>query len=253
MIKNSLHEIFVNYKYQINGMVSLKCAKNMTVVRFSTCRMWRLREKDKPILLVHEALEVKPLTNQDVCVRGWVKSIRKMGKKNTFIDIVDGLSPFRLQVVSDTKVIPEGICFHSAVSVVGVLVKSNHKAQDIELQATIVDLINPTRLSENPDSPLDSKGAFSQKQTPQNEEEISGHHINLVNDESKTIPLEANEYSSENDMVSYNLYPFAPRKRYSDDYCRMFPQYRSKLADFGCVLRIRSAASEAIHNFFLKR
>ena len=59
---------------------------------------------------------------------------------------------------------------------------------------------------------------------------------------------EVNEPKDVND-----IYPFAPRKRYPENFCRTYPEYRSKLPDFGCVLRIRSAASHAVHDFFLKR
>ena len=180
------------------------------------------------ILSVQEAVNLSPL-NENVCINGWVKSLRKMGKKTTFIDIVDGLSPYRIQVVADTKLVPDNMCYHSAVSVVGNIVKSNYKGQEVELIAKDVHLVNSTQISDSNDSSFVEK---CHKRDTEDEEE--------------------SQNDSEKDM-SNEIYPFAPRKRYPDDYCRMYPQFRSKLADFGCVLRMRSAVTHAIQDFFHKR
>ena len=45
-------------------------------------------------------------------------------------------------------------------------------------------------------------------------------------------------------------YPFKPRHKYNDDFPRNFLHYRSKLNDFASLLRIRSATSHAIHDYF---
>ena len=76
-----------------------------------------------------------------ISVKGWVKSLRKQ-KQNSFIDISDGLSGQHLQVVAETKLIPELVNFHSCVKVEGNLIKSNHPKQPVELLATKLELIN---------------------------------------------------------------------------------------------------------------
>ena len=196
-----------NYRYyQLNKKYN---------TRWDSFRKLNSGAKTKPILFVHEAIQNYALNeDQEICVRGWVRSVRDQ-KKNTFIDIIDGLSPFRLQVVADTKLTPAGLCYHSAVSISGMLVRSDHKAQDIELHASEVNLINPADLSNR----------------------------QVMPDLKKSV----------DEIEEDDIYPFAPRKRYTDEFCRSFPEYRSKLADFGCILRIRSAATQAIHHFFLKR
>uniref|UniRef100_A0A1Y1LFX4 asparagine--tRNA ligase n=3 Tax=Photinus pyralis TaxID=7054 RepID=A0A1Y1LFX4_PHOPY len=47
-------------------------------------------------------------------------------------------------------------------------------------------------------------------------------------------------------------YPFAPRKVYSTDYVRQYLHFRPRTSHFSSLLRIRDAATRAIHNFFHK-
>ena len=58
-------------------------------------------------------------------------------------------------------------------------------------------------------------------------------------------------YNEETSTDHY--YPFSPRKFYSEDFSRNFPMYRAKTADFASMLRVRSAASYALHSFFHQR
>lgn len=50
--------------------------------------------------------------------------------------------------------------------------------------------------------------------------------------------------------VKNEEYPFQPRKRFSDEMLRNFPHFRSKLNDFASMLKVRSAASWAFHDYF---
>ena len=244
--KIGYNAVLQNYSHQMLKVKYYRDIDNRAGLK--TCQIFQLC-KNYPILPVHEAVQTELLDNQDVCIRGWVKSVRKMGKKNTFIDVFDGLSPYKLQIVADTKSIHGDISFHSAVSVVGVLVKSKHKGQSLELHAKCVDLINPTLISSNVDYINNKSNCAQVKIHP--EENTSIKDSNQHPNKNETSKQET--YSPLEDKLGDNLYPFAPRKRYPDDYCRKYPQFRSKLADFGCILRIRSAAIQAVHEFFLNR
>ena len=175
-----------------------------------------------PLLSVQDAIDIDLSKNEKVKISGWVKSIRKMGKKTTFMDLIDGLSSHRIQIVADSKSISDNISYHSAITVVGTVVKSKYKGQEVELHASDVILVNATQLEHSPDL------------------------------QSIEKPNEDDEIMNESD-ISNLAYPFNPRKRYPDNFCRMHPEFRSKLADFGSVLRIRSAVTHAINDFFHKR
>lgn len=175
-----------------------------------------------PLLSVQDAINIDLSNYEKVQISGWVKSIRKMGKKTTFIDLIDGLSSHRIQIVADSKSISDNISYHSAITVVGTVVKSKYKGQEVELHASDVILVNATQLE---------------------------HSTDLQSIEK---PNEDDEIINESDMSNL-AYPFNPRKRYPDNFCRMYPEFRSKLADFGSVLRIRSAVTHAINDFFHKR
>jgi len=45
-------------------------------------------------------------------------------------------------------------------------------------------------------------------------------------------------------------YPFKPHKHYSLDYVRQFPHLRPRTLFFGALLRVRNAATMAIHKYF---
>ena len=128
-------------------------------------------------------------------VQGWVKSLR-LQKVNTFIDINDGLAKGgqRLQIVCPSHLVPSELSHHSAIKVEGTLRKSDHKGQEVELEAE-----NIVKISSN---------------------------------------------------QNVDKYPFQPRKRYDEDYSRSFPQYRAKVNNFAAMLRVRSALTFSIHNYF---
>lgn len=99
-----------------------------------------LSSKARPI---HEVL-CPDMVGQRVTVNGWVKSTR-VQKVNTFIDLDDGLKCQRLQVVADTAKVPPGVSYHSALCVQGVLKRSDHPAQEFELDAEQIDVVTGTR------------------------------------------------------------------------------------------------------------
>ena len=141
-------------------------------------------------------------------VDGWIKSIRNQ-KKNAFVDIDDGLSTCKLQVIIDSSKIDSRISLHSAVSAFGTLEESEHPQQDFELIGDTLELVNPV-----------------------------------------SIPFAVSNRSPEVDMdVDLAKYPFSPRKFYPDHFTRAYPMFRSKLSDFSSLLRVRSAASFAIHSY----
>ena len=206
-----MRKIYPNQLSQKSFHTSVNCANRENK---STAKI--------PLLSVQDAIDIDLSKNEIVKISGWVKSIRKMGKKTTFMDLIDGLSSHRIQIVTDSKSISDNISYHSAITVVGTVVKSKYKGQEVELHASDVILVNATQLE---------------------------HSTELQSIEK---PNEDDEIINESDMSNL-AYPFNPRKRYPDNFCRMYPEFRSKLADFGSVLRIRSAVTHAINDFFHKR
>ncbi|GIY19203.1 probable asparagine--tRNA ligase, mitochondrial [Caerostris extrusa] len=82
---------------------------------------------------VKEALSKKPVNQKKILVRGRVQALRKY-KELCFIDLIDGTCFDRLQIVINVqdKEIPS--CGNS-IKVHGLVVKSSHKGQEIELVA----------------------------------------------------------------------------------------------------------------------
>ena len=70
----------------------------------------------------------KANVGQKIRVKGWVKSVRKM-KNSTFIDVDDGLSASRLQVVDNHFDEPK---LHEAVGISGILRNSDHPKQEVK-------------------------------------------------------------------------------------------------------------------------
>ena len=63
------------------------------------------------------------------------------------------------------------------------------------------------------------------------------------------VELQADEIKLMSPMTN-SKYPFQPRKKYDDEHPRNFPHFRAKLNDFSTMLRIRSALTFAIHEYF---
>ncbi|NXJ85786.1 SYNM protein, partial [Trogon melanurus] len=73
---------------------------------------------------------------------GWVRSVRSQ-KEVLFLHINDGSSLENLQVVADPSLESRDLTFGSAVEVLGELVKSPHKVQDVELRAEAIRVVGP--------------------------------------------------------------------------------------------------------------
>ena len=87
---------------------------------------------------IEEALKLKNV-GKSMKVNGWVKALR-LQKVNSFIDVDNGLGGQRLQVVCQNNIVPSEISHHSALKVEGILRKSDHKAQEVELEAENIAL-----------------------------------------------------------------------------------------------------------------
>lgn len=88
--------------------------------------------------------DIEKYLDQEITIEGWIKNHRKQ-KEFGFIDFSDGTCFKHLQVVYDNKLASfEKISkYHigSAIKVVGTLVKSMGKGQDVEVQAQDVILL----------------------------------------------------------------------------------------------------------------
>lgn len=84
------------------------------------------------------------LLNEKISVSAWIKSARQQ-KANTFLDLDDG-SGKRLQVVLQTDDVQSDLShlkYHSAVKIDGILRKSTHPAQNVELESDSVRILTP--------------------------------------------------------------------------------------------------------------
>jgi asparaginyl-tRNA synthetase len=100
-------------------------------------------------LTVKEAIAAdKP--DEDVSVLGWVKSVRKQ-KELVFLDVSDGSTPARLQVVASSELL-NGVSVTMGCSVVasGRVVESTHSAQRVEMTASQVELLGDCNPKEYP-------------------------------------------------------------------------------------------------------
>ncbi|XP_063615196.1 asparaginyl-tRNA synthetase-like [Penaeus indicus] len=86
---------------------------------------------------------------QKISVNGWVKGIRKQ-KELSFIDIDDGSSIQKLQIVVPTEKIPPGVGYHTSVSALGTLQASQHKGQSVELITEVIELIGGPQIENYP-------------------------------------------------------------------------------------------------------
>lgn len=76
----------------------------------------------------------------NVKVQGWVRSIRSQ-KSNLFLHLNDGSSLQSLQVVASPELNDPSLTFGSAVEVTGVLKKSPHRNQPVELEADQIHVV----------------------------------------------------------------------------------------------------------------
>uniref|UniRef100_A0A3Q1GU53 asparagine--tRNA ligase n=1 Tax=Acanthochromis polyacanthus TaxID=80966 RepID=A0A3Q1GU53_9TELE len=90
-------------------------------------------------LRVSEALSGADL-GANVKVQGWVRSVRPQ-KANVFLHVNDGSSLQPLQVITGAELSDPSLTFGSAVEVTGILKKSPHKKQPVELEADQINVI----------------------------------------------------------------------------------------------------------------
>jgi asparaginyl-tRNA synthetase len=86
-----------------------------------------------------------PLEGKEVTVKGWVRTVRNQ-KTFSFIEVNDGSTLANLQVVADAKLpgyelIVTALSTGVSVSITGILAKSPGAKQDLELQASSVQII----------------------------------------------------------------------------------------------------------------
>ncbi|XP_076964451.1 asparaginyl-tRNA synthetase-like [Callospermophilus lateralis] len=91
-------------------------------------------------LSVRDALGSKNVSGERVKVQGWVLSVRSQ-KKVLFLHVNDGSSLESLQVVADSNFDNRELTFGSSVEVLGQLVQSPSKRQNVELKAEKIEVI----------------------------------------------------------------------------------------------------------------
>uniref|UniRef100_A0A3B4FPQ1 Asparaginyl-tRNA synthetase 2, mitochondrial n=1 Tax=Pundamilia nyererei TaxID=303518 RepID=A0A3B4FPQ1_9CICH len=78
--------------------------------------------------------------NQSYALWGWVRSVRAQ-KANVFLHVNDGSSLQSLQVVASSELSDPLLTFGSAVEVTGILKKSPHQKQPVELDAKQINVV----------------------------------------------------------------------------------------------------------------
>eukprot|EP00079_Xenopus_tropicalis_P011066 XP_002936592.2 PREDICTED: probable asparagine--tRNA ligase, mitochondrial isoform X1 [Xenopus tropicalis] len=91
---------------------------------------------------VREALAKTDGSTAVVKLQGWVRSVRAQ-KEVLFLHINDGSSMENLQIVAEPDLKNSSVSFGSSVEVQGMLVKSLHKKQNVELKAEGIRIIGP--------------------------------------------------------------------------------------------------------------
>ncbi|XP_063301033.1 asparaginyl-tRNA synthetase [Pelobates fuscus] len=91
-------------------------------------------------LSVREALASVEGSPNSIKLQGWVRSVRSQ-KDILFLHVNDGSSLESLQVVAEPNLKTSALTFGSSVEVIGKLVKSSHKKQNVELNASDIKVI----------------------------------------------------------------------------------------------------------------
>ncbi|CAH2225648.1 probable asparagine--tRNA ligase, mitochondrial [Pelobates cultripes] len=91
-------------------------------------------------LSVREALASVEGSPNSIKLQGWVRSVRSQ-KDILFLHVNDGSSLESLQVVAEPNLKTSALTFGSSVEVIGKLVKSLHKKQNVELNASDIKVI----------------------------------------------------------------------------------------------------------------
>ncbi|CAH0560747.1 unnamed protein product [Brassicogethes aeneus] len=110
-----------------------------------------------------------------------------------------------------------------------VFIDINDGSTDKKLQIFIPQKITPYGV--NTGSSIRVMGVL--KHSPKGQLELNAENIDLIGE-----------------CVLSKGYPFMPRKQYTLEYIRQYLQFRPRTNKFSSMLRVRSAANLAIHNFF---
>ncbi|XP_071472638.1 asparaginyl-tRNA synthetase isoform X5 [Marmota flaviventris] len=98
------------------------------------------RHRPSARLSVRDALGSQNASAERVKVQGWVRSVRSQ-KEVLFLHVNDGSSLESLQVVADSNFDNRELTFGSSVEVLGQLVQSPSKRQNVELKAEKIEVI----------------------------------------------------------------------------------------------------------------
>ncbi|XP_018565179.1 probable asparagine--tRNA ligase, mitochondrial [Anoplophora glabripennis] len=103
-----------------------------------------------------------PNAGEKISVKGWVKAIRKQ-KENVFIDLNDGSTEKKLQILIPHKCVPKGLSTGSSISADGIL-HFSPKGQ-IELSTENINIIGPCSVADG--YPIAPKKHYSPDYTRQ--------------------------------------------------------------------------------------
>lgn len=118
-------------------MLSVRTASSLSRVILFNTRHYCKRIPTK--LRVSEAISGAEL-GANIKVQGWVRSVRAQ-KTNLFLHVNDGSSLQSLQIVAGSELNDPLLTFGSAVEVTGILKKSPHKKQSVELEADKIQIV----------------------------------------------------------------------------------------------------------------
>uniref|UniRef100_A0A673APU4 OB domain-containing protein n=1 Tax=Sphaeramia orbicularis TaxID=375764 RepID=A0A673APU4_9TELE len=96
--------------------------------------------KKTPIKVrISEALSAAEI-GEKVQIQGWVRSVRAQ-KEHLFVHVNDGSSLQPLQIVATSELNNPLLTFGSAVEITGILKKSPHEKQPVELEANQIRVV----------------------------------------------------------------------------------------------------------------
>ncbi|XP_023219730.1 probable asparagine--tRNA ligase, mitochondrial [Centruroides sculpturatus] len=117
-----------------NCNITFSCIKNWSSYVHTNLEPGNVNNKN---FTVKELLTLKPI-EREISVKGWIKALRKH-KNIMFIDINDGSCLENLQVIDENG--KTEISFGCSVQIEGVLAKSTHKNQEVELKCCSLNVL----------------------------------------------------------------------------------------------------------------
>ncbi|KAL0972665.1 hypothetical protein UPYG_G00193090 [Umbra pygmaea] len=128
------------YKRLVTMLPVQMCISNASAASRLTLQSFRFYCQKTPMKLrICEAVSRLDVGSK-ITVQGWVRSVR-LQKQNLFLHVNDGSCLQSLQVVASAALNQRLLTFGSAVAVSGCLVKSPSRGQEVELQATQIDVV----------------------------------------------------------------------------------------------------------------